>query len=86
DLARELLGRVNGEGRSLGGLELELDSILRGTPGVAVVRREATGRPIPGAMLPVQEPEPGRDVVLTIDLELQEIADEALARAVAETG
>lgn len=84
DLARELLGRVNAEGRPLGGLELELEGVLRGEPGQAVVRREATGRPIPGAMLAVEAPRPGEDVVLTLDLQLQEIADEALRSAVAE--
>ncbi len=86
DLALELVGRVSAEGRPLSGLELELDSILRGVPGSAVVRREARGRPIPGAMLTVSEPRPGRDVVLTIDLELQEIAREALAEAMERTG
>jgi len=84
-LALELLGQVSADGRALGGIELELDSILRGKPGWAVVRRDARG-PIPGALVSVAEPEPGHDVFLTIDLDLQEIAEEALREAVEQTG
>ncbi|HEX7088599.1 MAG TPA: penicillin-binding transpeptidase domain-containing protein [Longimicrobiales bacterium] len=85
-LALELLGRVSADQRALGGLELELDSLLRGRPGTAVVRRDARGEPIPGALISVEEPVPGHDVYLTIDYDLQEIADEALRHAMAETG
>lgn len=84
-LALELLGQVSADGRALGGIELELDSILKGRPGWAVVRRDARG-PIPGALVSVVEPEPGHDVFLTIDLDLQEIADEALREAMEQTG
>ncbi|MEJ2677987.1 MAG: penicillin-binding transpeptidase domain-containing protein [Gemmatimonadota bacterium] len=83
-IARELLGGVNREGKPLGGLELELDSLLHGEPGAAVVRRDARGRPIPGAMLVVKQPRAGDDVYLTIDLALQEIAADALRKAVAD--
>jgi cell division protein FtsI (penicillin-binding protein 3) len=84
EIAGELLGRVNSEGRPLGGLELELDSLLRGTRGAAVVRRDARGRPIPGAMLVVKRPRAGDDVYLTLDLSLQEIAADALRKAVSD--
>ncbi len=84
-VALELLGRVNAEGTALGGLELELDEVLRGEPGRATVRRDSRGRPIPGAMVRVVEPRPGQDVHLTIDAELQSIADEALRVAIDST-
>lgn len=84
-IAHELLGRVNAEGRALGGLELELDEVLGGEPGRATVRRDSRGRPIPGAMVRVVEPKPGQDVYLTIDAELQSIADEALRIAIDST-
>ena len=86
ELARELLGRVAGDGVALGGLEEELDSILAGTDGQATVGRDSRGRVIPGATVMVREPTPGRDVYLTIDYELQEIANDALRDAVEATG
>lgn len=85
-LALELLGRISADGQALGGLELEFDSILRGRPGAAVVRRDALGEPIPGATVTVREPVPGQDLYLTLDFDLQEIAHEALREAVEETG
>jgi cell division protein FtsI (penicillin-binding protein 3) len=83
-LATELLGRVAADGRALSGLELELDSVLRGEDGYAVVRRDGRGEPIPGALLTVATPRPGRDVHLALDLGLQEIAEQALRQTVAE--
>ena len=85
DLALELIGRVGADGRAQGGLELEFDSLLAGKPGEAVARRDVLGRVIPGAVITVQEPVPGHDVVLTIDYALQEIADDALRRAIEKT-
>lgn len=86
EIALELLGGVSAEGRALGGLELEFDSVLRGRPGRAVARRDGRGEPIPGALVSVEEPVPGRDLVLSIDSELQEIAHEALRQAITQTG
>jgi cell division protein FtsI (penicillin-binding protein 3) len=85
-LAQELLGRVSPDGRALSGLELELDSVLRGRPGFAVVRRDGRGDPIPGALMTVVEPRSGNDVHLALDVGLQEIAEQALRRAIAEQG
>lgn len=85
-VARELLGPVGLDGLAQGGLELEFDSVLRGRPGLAVVRRDSRGRPLPGAMLRTQEPAAGRDLYLTIDHDLQEIADQALREALERTG
>ena len=85
-LAMALLGATSSDGRALGGLELELDSLLRGEDGYAVLERDARGTPIPGALLPVRKPRAGSDVYLTIDLGLQEIAEEALGEAVKQNG
>ncbi len=85
-VALELLGRVGADGHGLGGLELAFDSVLSGRPGEAVSRRDARGRSIPGSLITMTEPVAGHDLYLTIDYALQEIADEALRRAVAQTG
>jgi cell division protein FtsI (penicillin-binding protein 3) len=84
-LAAEIIGRVNLFGEVAGGIEMELDSILAGREGRAVKRVDSHGRPIPGVMLSMNEPVPGRDVVLTLDTELQEIAEDALEKALLET-
>ena len=85
-IARDILGVVNSSGAALSGVEMEFDSILSGTPGVAMVRRGPRGRAIPGAMVQAKQPTPGRDIYLTIDSDLQEIATEALRAAVQNTG
>ncbi|HSJ30431.1 MAG TPA: penicillin-binding transpeptidase domain-containing protein [Longimicrobiales bacterium] len=81
-VARELLGPVRLDGVAQGGIEMEFDSVLNGRPGRAVVRRDSRGRTLPGAMLRAIEPVAGRDVYLTIDYDLQEIAETALADAI----
>ena len=83
-LALELLGRTAHDGRPLGGLEMELDSLLQGRDGSAILRRDALGDPLPGAPIPLEKPRPGHDVYLTLDLGLQEIAEGALRDAVRE--
>jgi cell division protein FtsI (penicillin-binding protein 3) len=86
ELGSEILGSVNVAGDALGGIELEFDSVLSGRAGEAVVRHGPDGRAIPGMMLRVADPVPGSDVVLTIDYELQAIADDALRDAIETTG
>lgn len=85
-IARALLGSVSASGEGASGLELAYDSLLRGTPGAALARRDALGERywLPDAQLAA--PRPGDDVVLTIDAELQRIVEGALERALAETG
>ncbi|MFQ5678834.1 MAG: penicillin-binding transpeptidase domain-containing protein [Gemmatimonadota bacterium] len=85
-LARSLLGAVDGTGRGISGLEMVLDSVLRGRPGAVLTRRDAIGGTywLPDAQLAV--PRPGQDVLLTLDTELQGIAENALERALTETG
>lgn len=86
EIARALLGSVAGTGRGASGLEMAFDSLLQGAPGALLARRDALGETywLPGAQLAA--PRAGHDVVLTIDAELQAIAENALERALAETG
>ncbi len=84
DLAPRLLGRVDVRGRGASGLERAFDSVLAGRGGMAVMLRDHRGRTYPSPTRPLAEPVDGADVVLTLDAELQEIAERALAGAVAE--
>ena len=69
-----------------GGVEQAFDGLLRGNPGMEVLARDSRGRPLPGESWVVQPPLPGGEVVLTVDLDLQEIAVEALQEALERTG
>jgi cell division protein FtsI (penicillin-binding protein 3) len=86
DVAREVIGSVSGDDRALGGIERQFDDLLRGTHGYSVVRRNAHGAAQTAISLPVVPPADGADVHLTIDVRLQEIADNALSEAIRNTG
>jgi cell division protein FtsI (penicillin-binding protein 3) len=81
DLAARLTGRVDQSGHGASGLERSLDSTLAGRPGTAVMLRDRGGRTYPSPSRPAVDPEPGADVYLTLDAELEEIAQHALALA-----
>lgn len=73
EFARAVVGRAGG-----GGLERLLDSLLAGTPGAAVVLKDREGREYESPSRVIARPVAGHDVVLTLDAELQEIAQRAL--------
>lgn len=82
-LARPLIGSLAGEsGHGASGLELQLDSLLAGIPGEQVVLRDRQGRRYESPARRVRDPVDGHDVVLTLDAEMQQIAEEMLAAAI----
>jgi cell division protein FtsI (penicillin-binding protein 3) len=85
ELAKGVLGAVI-DGQGAGGIEEAYDAVLRGRPGRQVAARDHLGREIPGEGVLVQAPIAGGDVRLTLDLDLQEIAQEALSAALDSTG
>jgi cell division protein FtsI (penicillin-binding protein 3) len=85
-VGREVLGAVSGDGRALGGMEQALDEMLSGADGYSVLRRDARGQRLASVALPVVQATDGRDVYLTLDFDLQEIADAALQAAIDSTG
>jgi len=85
DLARPIIGGLSTEhSAGASGLELSLDSVLTGQPGEAVLLKDRQGRRYDSPSRLVREPVAGRDVLLTIDTELQEIAERGLADALDE--
>jgi cell division protein FtsI (penicillin-binding protein 3) len=85
NLARPLIGGLEPDrARGASGLERFLDSLLAGVPGEAVLLRDAVGRTYESPSRLVRRPVAGHDVVLTIDRELQEIAEAALRDAFAQ--
>jgi len=81
-LARGVIGSLRADsGRGASGLELALDSLLTGQPGQAVVLKDFRGRRYASPSRLVEDPVAGQDVVLTLDAELQEIAERAIEEA-----
>lgn len=82
DLARPVIGVFSPDSdKGISGLELALDSLLTGQPGEAVVLKDRAGRRYESPSRLVREPVAGQDVVLTIDAELQDIAERGLEDA-----
>jgi cell division protein FtsI (penicillin-binding protein 3) len=84
DLARSVLGAIV-DGAGSGGVEQAFDALLGGTPGRELIARDNAGREIPGERVTIEPPRTGGEVVLTIDMDLQEIAQQALEEAMSET-
>ncbi|HEY2377180.1 MAG TPA: penicillin-binding transpeptidase domain-containing protein [Gemmatimonadaceae bacterium] len=83
---RRLVGHVDAQNSAVDGIELALDTILRGTAGTATLVRDVRGRSFESPNEPQVAPRPGNTVVLTLNHELQEIAERALADAVEKMG
>lgn len=83
--ASSLLGITNIDNKGISGLELMLDSILRGKNGEAVPLRDAQGRIKPTFDMIVTKPIDGKTVVLTLDITLQRMLEYHLASGVQET-
>jgi len=82
EISKDDLDRLEKKGYKVGdllgkmGIEKAYDTYLRGIDGEEGVEVDAFGRP--GRNTEVQEPVPGNDVKLTLDIELQNAAENAL--------
>lgn len=81
DLAAGVIGFVNAEGRGGGGLEQALDKELAGRDGLRTYAQSG-GRQVPTAGMQEKPAEPGSDVELTIDRDIQWAAQNAIAAQV----
>lgn len=86
EATRRIVGWVDDTGTARAGLELTLDSLLRGIDGHAVIARDARGRRFDSPADSDVAPESGDAVQLTINQELQEISVRALSDAIDKVG
>ncbi len=82
DLAAHLIGYVGYDNEGLGGIEHKLDSLIRGREGRVQVQFDAKRQRM--ATRVEQAPTAGSTVELTIDMQLQYIAERELKAAVVE--
>lgn len=83
-LAAQIVGKVGYNGTGSMGMERRFDSRLRGNGGFRLSVKDAHQREIYGRSEKVAEAEPGKNLVLTIDRNMQEIVEKALRDGVKE--
>ena len=83
-VASQVLGFAGTDNRGLDGLEGSLDKTLAGKPGYEIVVRDPAGQAID--VVTSRRERAGRNVVLTLDHQLQASAERILASAVARWG
>ena len=83
-LASQIVGKVNYDGKGSMGMERMYDLRLRGNEGFRVGVKDAREREILGRSENVAEAKPGKNLVLTIDRDMQEIVEKALKDGVIE--
>ena len=82
EVAGSLLGFTDIDNKGLSGIELQYDWVLSGTDGYVVMQRDGLGHTKPSVDYPRVEPVNGHDVVLTIDIAFQSIAEEELGKGI----
>jgi cell division protein FtsI (penicillin-binding protein 3) len=82
ELAAQVLGYVGTDDQGLSGLERQFNSQLQGKPGKLMISVDARKRWFASVE---KEPEAGSSVVLTIDQNIQYIAERELERGMGET-
>lgn len=82
ELACQVLGFVGVDDEGLAGVERRYDELLAGTAGRLLAERDPFGRLIPGGVIASEDPVDGRNIVLSIDKDVQYEAQVALTEAV----
>jgi len=80
-----IVGFVGRDGHGLAGLEMKYEPLLAGRDGTLVYERDKKGRQIATAGMERTEPVPGRDLRLTIDRDIQWVAQRTIAEQVKKT-
>ena len=86
DGVRRLIGVMDANGLAIGGIEQELDSLLRGQIGRRTSLRDGRGKYFDTPSKTGFEPTPGHSVTLTINSTLQDICERELQLALQRTG
>ncbi|MFC2144906.1 peptidoglycan D,D-transpeptidase FtsI family protein [Actinomycetota bacterium] len=77
-LAAQIIGFTGTDNNGLYGVEIQYESILRGVDGKAVAEKDVFGNILPGNIKSYIDPVDGKDIMLTIDSQIQYITEKNL--------
>jgi len=78
ELAAQIIGFTGTDDNGLYGIEIQYESILRGVDGKAVAEKDVFGNVLPGNIKSYIDPVDGKDIVLTIDSQIQYVTEKNL--------
>lgn len=81
NFASHIIGFCGSDNQGLGGVEAKYDSVLQGTKGRITKVKDASGKEVEGTVEEYQEAIDGKDIVMTIDMGVQSIAEKYLELA-----
>ena len=80
-----VIGFTNIDNKGLDGLELAYDELLRGEDGYVIMQVDGLGQLRPSVDFPRVDPVHGHDLVLTLDIDYQSIAEDEIRKGVERT-
>ena len=86
EIAAHVLGFTGQDPNGLEGVELKYDTTILGNTGYLVTERDNLGRDIAVKSTVIKSSSPGKNVVLTLDKNIQYIAEKELSKAVTDSG
>lgn len=85
-LASHVIGFVGKDNQGIIGLEVKYDQYLKGSPGKILTETDGKGRKLKDSPEKRIEPIPGNHLVTTIDMTIQQYAEQALEKAIKAKG
>jgi len=86
EVAAHVLGFTGQDPNGLEGIELKYDSTILGNTGYLITERDNLGRDIAIKSTVIKNTSPGKNIILTLDKNIQYIAERELAKAVNDSG
>lgn len=83
-VAASVLGITGADNQGLTGIEKEYDNVLQGQKGYITIPTNASGQRMPNTGDQYVPPQPGDNIQLTIDTQIQEFVEREVENAVAE--
>lgn len=82
EIGAHVIGFAGVDSRGLEGVELGYDEFIRGEPGFIIIPKDGRGRAMAAQNPDFRRSEEGREVILTIDRNIQHIAEKELKKAI----